>query len=278
MEPARRRLAALAATGPGRMGGAVEYWLGVCEASLDHPDAALRAFARVPDGFPFDANGACLEARANLAHGHLRAAERRLERMLARGGPDLGPTRTLLRHIYEIEVRFDDARALVRASLADAAAPIRVLRELSNFDLERVPADGLRAAWRRPAGWPPRRIASGWAWGGSRSWPADGTRRRAGSGVASTSPMRRSGDPGWNGLAAPAAPRRPSAQRSSSATTSLRKSNWRCVPGSRSGAATTPRRSVPWRLGSASSRRRRGRSSASPSWPIAPAGPIAWPS
>jgi tetratricopeptide (TPR) repeat protein len=146
LEPARRRLAALAAARPGTLGGAVDYWLGVCEATLGHPDAALRAFARVPDDFAFDAHGAYLEAKANLAHGRLRAAERRLERALARGGPDLGPVRDLLRHIYEIEVRFDDAKALLRASLAVAPDPIRVLKELSNYEQERVPADGLRAA------------------------------------------------------------------------------------------------------------------------------------
>jgi hypothetical protein len=146
LEPARRRLAALAAARPGVLGGAVEYCLGVCEATLGHPDAALRAFARVPDDFAFDAHGAYLEARANLAYGRLRAAERRLERALARDGPDLGPARALLRHIYEIEVRFDDAKALLRAGLAGAPDPIRVLKELSNYEQERVPADGLRAA------------------------------------------------------------------------------------------------------------------------------------
>jgi tetratricopeptide (TPR) repeat protein len=146
MEPARRRLAALAAARPGALGGAVEYWLGVCEATLGDPDAALRAFARVPDEFAFDAQGAYLEARANLAHGRLRAAERRLEQALTRGGPDLEPARALLRHIYEIEVRFDDAKALLRTSLDGAPDPIRVLKELSNYEQDRVPADGLRAA------------------------------------------------------------------------------------------------------------------------------------
>src|SRR5436309_2571140 len=61
VEPARRRLAALSAARPGALGGAVEYWLGVCEATLGHPDAALKAFVRVPDGFSFDAQGAYLE-------------------------------------------------------------------------------------------------------------------------------------------------------------------------------------------------------------------------
>jgi tetratricopeptide (TPR) repeat protein len=155
LEPARRRLAALAAARPGALGGAVEYRLGVCEATLGRPEAALRAFARVPDGYTFDAQGAYLEARANLAHGRLRAAERRLEWSLARGGPDLGPVRGLLRHIYEIEVRFDDAKDLVRAGLAGAADPIRVLRELSNYEVERVPADGLRAALEKAGGLAP---------------------------------------------------------------------------------------------------------------------------
>src|SRR5262245_35026734 len=75
LQPARRRLASLAAARPGAMGGAVDYWLGVCEANLGRPDEALRAFGRVPAGFVFDAQGAYIEARANLAHGRLRAAE-----------------------------------------------------------------------------------------------------------------------------------------------------------------------------------------------------------
>ena len=54
--------------------------------------------------------------------------------------------RDLLSQIYQIEVRFDDVKALLRASLADAKDPIRVLKDLSNLELDRLPYDGLQAA------------------------------------------------------------------------------------------------------------------------------------
>src|SRR6516225_5550399 len=62
LNPARRRLAAVAAEHPGALGGAVDYLLGVCEATAGHDDAALTAFARVPAGFEFAPAGAYLEA------------------------------------------------------------------------------------------------------------------------------------------------------------------------------------------------------------------------
>ena len=55
------------------------------------------------------------EAKANLTHGRLHAAERRLEQTLARGGPGLDQVRDLLSEIYQIEVRFDDDKVLHRA-------------------------------------------------------------------------------------------------------------------------------------------------------------------
>jgi enediyne biosynthesis protein E4 len=140
---AHRRLAALAAR-PGSLGGAADYWLGVCEAIGGHPDAALQAFARLPEGYVFDTVGAYHEAKSNLSRGKLHAAERRLEEALNRSGPDLDPIRDLLSEIYQIEVRFDDVKLLLRASLARAPDPIRVLRDLSNLDHERLPYDGLR--------------------------------------------------------------------------------------------------------------------------------------
>ena len=145
LEAARRRLAALAAR-PGVLGGAADYWLGICEASSGRPDAALEAFARLPRGYAFDPVGAYQEARANLFHGRLHPAERRLAETLARGGPGLDPVLGLLRHILEIQARFDDVKPLLRAHLAEAVDPIIDLKELSNFDLERLPYEGLRGA------------------------------------------------------------------------------------------------------------------------------------
>lgn len=145
LEAARRRLEALAAR-PGALGGAADYWLGLCEALGGRPDAALRAFDRLPEGYPFDPVGAYHEAKANLDRGRLRDAERRLEQVLARGGPGLDGVRGLLSHIYQMEVRFDDVKPLLRGRLAEAEDPLHTLRELSNYDLERLPYDGLRTA------------------------------------------------------------------------------------------------------------------------------------
>ncbi len=142
---AHRRLAALAAR-PGALDGSADYWLGICEALSGRPDAALRAFARLPEGFVFEAVGAYHEAKAHLSQGRLRAAERRLEEALARGGPGLDRIRDLLSEIYQIEVRFDDAKLLKRASIADAKDPIRVLKELSNLEMDRLPYEGLQGA------------------------------------------------------------------------------------------------------------------------------------
>src|SRR5438067_8567117 len=118
-EPARRRLAALATKHPGALGGAVDYLLGVCEATVGRGEAALAAFARVPRDFAFASAGAYLEAWANLDRGRLRPAEARLESALARGGPDRDRLVDLLVLVYEMQARFDDVRGLLRARLKD---------------------------------------------------------------------------------------------------------------------------------------------------------------
>ncbi len=91
---AHRRLAALAAR-PGSLGGAADYWLGVCQALRGQPDAALQAFARLPEGYVFDTVGAYHEAKSNLTQGkapRCRAAPRRsLESQWSRPGPDPRP-------------------------------------------------------------------------------------------------------------------------------------------------------------------------------------------
>jgi enediyne biosynthesis protein E4 len=145
LDAARRRLTGLAAH-PSALGGAADHWLGVCESLAGHPDAALRAFALVPAGYAFEPIGAYHEAKANMARGRLHAAERRLAQVVGRGGPVRDQIRGLLRRIYELEVRFDDVKSLLRADLAEADDPLRDLKELSNLDLSRLPYDGLKGA------------------------------------------------------------------------------------------------------------------------------------
>src|SRR5262249_56574987 len=145
LEAAHRRLTGLAKR-RSELGGAAAYWLGICEALGGRPDAALRTFARVPEGFAFDPLGAYLEAKANMSHGRLRAGGRRLEQVRGLHGPGRDQASDLLSEIYQIEVRFDDVRSLHRASLVEAEDPTRDLKELSNLDLARVPYDGLKGA------------------------------------------------------------------------------------------------------------------------------------
>jgi tetratricopeptide (TPR) repeat protein len=152
---AHRRLTALAAR-PGALDGAAAYWLGICNALGGRTDAALSAFARLPESYPFEPLGAYLEAKVNLSRGRLSAAERRLEQALAQGGAGRDQVRELLSHIYQIEVRFDDVRSLHLASLAEARDPIRDLKELANLDLSRLPYEGLKGALERAGQQAPR--------------------------------------------------------------------------------------------------------------------------
>ena len=174
--PTADRLAAR----PGALDGAANYWLGVCEALRGRTDAALRAFARVPERYVFDPLGAYLEAKANKSRGRLHDAERRLEQALAQGGPGRDQVRELLSLIYEIEVRFDDVKSLHHASLAEAQDPTRDLKELSNLDLDRLPYEGLKGALEGTANWPQRTIESGSARLGWPSRMAAGSRRASG--------------------------------------------------------------------------------------------------
>ena len=166
--------------GPGLQEVAADYWLGVCEALGGRPDAALRAFARLPEDFAFDAVGAYLEAKSNLSQGRLHAAERRLEKTLARGGPALDQVRDLLNEIYQIEVRFDDDKSMLLASLADANEPILVLKDRATSSLIGFPMTACRPCWSTPASWRRRKTASGLATPGWRSRPAAGTKRETG--------------------------------------------------------------------------------------------------
>jgi enediyne biosynthesis protein E4 len=150
---ARHRLAALSTSHPGAMGGTVDYLTGICEASAGRADAALAAFARVPEGFEFTVDGAYFEARANIERGRFRPAEERLEATLKKGGPDLERLIPLLIHVYETQVRFDDVRRVLRERLQAEIGTHKLLRlrDLDNINLGRHPYDGLRASLEQNA-------------------------------------------------------------------------------------------------------------------------------
>ena len=270
-EPAYRRLAVLSAQ-PGALEGAADYWLGVCEALNNRPDAALRAFARLPQDYAFDSLGAYLAAKAHMTRGELHAAERRLEQALPRGGSDLGRIRDLLNHIYQIEVRFDDAKALVRASLADAKDPIPILKELSNFELDRLPYEGLRATLEKAGRLAPEddRVWLGKArlaieagrWNEAREWL---------SAVGPRAPMGRYGGRGSRYHVPPVDRKRRSMRCGSSAPRHLRlESGSLCGPGLFDNGAIRKRSRAPSNSRSRLNPRQRRSWNASPSWRFRP--------
>ena len=95
---------------------------------------------------------------------------------MARGGPGLTKSASLLGQIYQIEVRFDDVRVLLRAGLADAKDLIRILKDLSNLELDRLPYAACKRHWKRPASCRQRTSVSGSARAGWRSKPAAGSK------------------------------------------------------------------------------------------------------
>ena len=70
---ARARLTRLAERRPGD--GEVERLLGDCESALGHPDAALAAWGRIPDGSAQAPAAALASARTAMGLGRFRLAE-----------------------------------------------------------------------------------------------------------------------------------------------------------------------------------------------------------
>jgi tetratricopeptide (TPR) repeat protein len=106
------------------------YWLGVCRWRAGRRKEALAALARVPDGADYGTRTAAMMAVGLLEQGHWRAAERRLERALAREATDLDTIRGQLEQLYRMQVRTEDAARLLRAGCATVSDPVGVLRAL----------------------------------------------------------------------------------------------------------------------------------------------------
>ncbi len=200
--PARERLSALATAHPGALGGTVDYLLGISEAMAGRNDAALAAFRRLPAAFEFDPDGAALEARANLEFGRLHAAESRLERCWAGGGPGRDRLIPWLIHVYERQVRFDDVARLLYSRLDEETRSNKILRlrDLENLKLGRHPYELLRANLDKIGRKAPDDDR---VWLGAAAWRSHwdgGTRPPTGCGGARRpAPTRRCGGHGWNG-------------------------------------------------------------------------------
>src|SRR5262249_47261938 len=125
---ARVRLARLAERRPGD--GEVGLLLGDCERKLGHPDAALEAWGRVPDGAEQASQAALSAGRMALGLGRYRVAEARLLRA-ERAGGDVGDEASgLLEVLYWTTGRRDEHRAILQGRAEQAADPSGILRVL----------------------------------------------------------------------------------------------------------------------------------------------------
>src|SRR5206468_171402 len=120
-DAAGARLARLARRRPGR--GDVEYWLGMCENLAGHPDAALAAWGRVPDGASEAPQAARRRAELALERGRLAVAEESLERASRLPGGSGDEVRDLLIRVYWRSGRSEDARRLLRVKCSRSSAP-----------------------------------------------------------------------------------------------------------------------------------------------------------
>ncbi len=78
------RLTRMAQQWPAR--GEIAYWLGVCEQGQGHDEAALSAWARVPDQAALAPLAALSRGRLAFETGRYRLAEKCLERAIRSGG------------------------------------------------------------------------------------------------------------------------------------------------------------------------------------------------
>src|SRR5262249_49870592 len=136
---ARVRLARLAERRPGD--GEVGLLLGDCERMLGHPDAALAAWGRIPEGVEQAPTGALASGRLALAPGRDRPAEAGLLRASRAGGEVADEAWRLLEFLYWLTGRRDEQRTILRARAERAADPSQILRVLWGVDCDPHPVD-----------------------------------------------------------------------------------------------------------------------------------------
>jgi tetratricopeptide (TPR) repeat protein len=141
---ARARLVRLAERRPGD--GEVALLLGNCERMLGHPDAALAAWGRIPDGAQQSAPAALSSGRMALGLGRYRLAEACFLRSSRAGGDVAEEARRYLEVLYWMTGRRDEQRAILQARAEQAADPSTMLRLLWGIDCDPHPVDRIAPA------------------------------------------------------------------------------------------------------------------------------------
>jgi tetratricopeptide (TPR) repeat protein len=138
---ARTRLAELAERRPGD--GEVELLRGECERRLGHPDAALAAWKRVPDGAAQAAQAALSSGRLALGIGRFRLSEESLLRASRSGSEVADEALGLLEALYWHTGQRDEHRAILQSRAERASDPSAILRTLWSIDRDPRPIDRL---------------------------------------------------------------------------------------------------------------------------------------
>jgi tetratricopeptide (TPR) repeat protein len=142
---ASKRLASLATRWT--KDGEVLLLLGDSELGLGRREAALAAWARLPESSPFFGQAALRRATHLINSGRYRPAENILLEALRYppSTPRFDLERALIR-VYRFEGRFDDVRRLVRASWYRSPTPAALLKELWVLDHSPMPVESWRLA------------------------------------------------------------------------------------------------------------------------------------
>ncbi len=138
------RLARLAERRPGD--SEVEFLLGDCERMLGHPESALAAWGRIPDGTKRAALAALSSGRLALGLGRYRLGEACLLRASRAGGDVADEAWRFLEFLYETSGRRDEHRAIVQMRAEQAADPSKILRVLWSIERDPYPVDGITVA------------------------------------------------------------------------------------------------------------------------------------
>ncbi len=141
---ASERLKRLAIRWPGRAD--VEYWLGLSETALGHPEAALAAWGRVPDDAQEAAPAALARGRLALERGQYALAETCLERAKKARGDTGDEALRLLGRLHWITGRHDDYRRFLKSQIEREKNPSENLRTLWSIDTVAYPIDAMRLA------------------------------------------------------------------------------------------------------------------------------------
>ena len=146
---AQPRLAWLASRWSNR--GEVPYLLGLCALAEGRPEAAMRAWGRVPRGSVFAEESALRSRRLAMDRGRFVEAEAALTVALARPGPNAAAVRQAMLTLLWREGRLDEAARLTEAACREAIGHNRIeavefLRGHLSLDLAPFPVEPMAAA------------------------------------------------------------------------------------------------------------------------------------